>query len=143
MEDVSGEGMGENKTETETETKTRGKEKDSTHTCTGAGEEPQLASLMGAGEKDWDCASFRTLPLLLVVSMVEGRWKLPLLLSLLLADSCRRHVSSARYSGDDSLQVAPTDGEALADMEDKEESKDVLKEGDVPIMSMSMSSRDR
>lgn len=77
------------------------------------------------GEKD--CASLLVLGLLL--SVVEGRWKL----LLLLLASCWRHVS---YSGDDSLHVAPTDGEQLADM--VEESKDMLKwEGEV-IMSMSM-----
>lgn len=98
------------------ETKDRKTEENSTHT--GAGDEPQLASLVG--EKD--CAS------LLGLLSVEGRLKLLLVLLLLPCSSCWRHVS---YSGDDSLHVAPTDGE-LADMV----SKDVLKE---VIMSMSRS----
>lgn len=107
----------ETETETQMETKDRKTEENSTHT--GAGDEPQLASLVG--EKD--CAS------LLGLLSLEGRLKLLLLVLLLFpCPSCWRHVS---YSGDDSLHVAPTDGE-LADMV----SKDVLKE---VIMSMSMS----
>jgi hypothetical protein len=101
----------EGKKEKQKQRQETGNRKNSTHT--GAGDEPQLASLVG--EKD--CAS-------LLLLSVEGRWKL---LLLLLLASCWRHVS---YSGDDSLHVAPTDGE-LADMV----SKDVLKE---VIMSMSM-----
>lgn len=120
---------GETKTETQMGKKTTRKQRNKRRTpqLTGAGDEPQFSSLVG--EKD--CASLPPLPLLLLLSVVEGRWKLPLAVLLVLEPlscaSCWRPVS---YSGDASLHVAPADGEDMF-----EESKDVLNE---VIMSMPM-----